>query len=49
MVGGDSVETDGTGQDVMLQRLNTSCESYIEAEERSLLTLNWKCVGRKPA
>jgi sterol 24-C-methyltransferase len=30
--------------DAMLQRMNTNCASYIEAEERELITLNWKYV-----
>ena len=35
--------------DAMLQRMNTNCASYIEAEEQKLITLNWYCVARKPA
>ena len=34
--------------DLMLQRMNTNCASYIEAEERRLITLNWRYVFRKP-
>ena len=34
--------------DAMLQRMNTNCASYIEAEERELITLNWKYVTQKP-
>lgn len=33
----------------MMQRLNENSQSYIRAEEEELLTLNWHCVGRKPA
>ena len=35
--------------DTMLQRMNTNCASYIEAEERELITLNWRYVWQKPA
>ena len=35
--------------DTMLQRMNTNCASYIEAEEEELVTLNWKYVAQKPA
>lgn len=34
--------------DMMLQRMNTNCESYIQAEEEELVTLNWKVVAEKP-
>lgn len=34
--------------DTMLQRMNTNCASYIEAEEEELITLNWKYVTQKP-
>jgi sterol 24-C-methyltransferase len=34
--------------DTMLQRMNTNCASYIEAEERELITLNWYYVAQKP-
>lgn len=34
--------------DAMLQRMNTNVDSYIEAEERGLITLNWRYVVRKP-
>jgi sterol 24-C-methyltransferase len=33
----------------MMQRMNENSHSYIQAEEEELLTLNWHCVGRKPA
>jgi len=33
----------------MMQRLNENSHSYIRAEEEELLTLNWHCVGQKPA
>ncbi len=33
----------------LLQRLNQNSTSYIAAEEAELLTLNWHCVGEKPA
>ena len=33
--------------DELLQRLNKNSESYIQAEEEALLTLNWHCVGEK--
>ncbi len=32
----------------LMQRLNENNQSYIEAEEAELLTLNWHCVGEKP-
>ena len=35
--------------DAMLQRMNTNCASYIEAEELGLITLNWRYVLQKPA
>ncbi len=35
--------------DAMLTRMNTNVDSYIEAEQLGLLTLNWKLVARKPA
>jgi sterol 24-C-methyltransferase len=35
--------------DAMLQRMNTNCDSYIQAEEQELLTLNWKFVAQKQA
>lgn len=35
--------------DAMLTRMNTNVDSYIEAEELGLLTLNWKLVAQKPA
>ena len=34
--------------DALLQRLHKSSQSYIQAEEAELLTLNWHCVGQKP-
>ncbi len=34
--------------DTMLQRMNTNCASYIEAEELGLITLNWYFVAQKP-
>ncbi|MDX2378210.1 MAG: methyltransferase domain-containing protein [Acidimicrobiia bacterium] len=34
--------------DALLQRLHKNSESYIQAEEAELLTLNWHCVGQKP-
>ena len=34
--------------DAMMQRMNENSQSYIQAEEAELLTLNWHCVGRKP-
>ncbi len=34
--------------DALMQRLNENSQSYIQAEEEELLTLNWHCVGRKP-
>lgn len=35
--------------DAMLERMNANCESYVEAEEEGLLTLNWRFVAQKPA
>jgi len=35
--------------DALLQRMNQNSHSYVEAEEAELLTLNWHCVGEKPA
>jgi sterol 24-C-methyltransferase len=35
--------------DALMQRMNANSESYIRAEEEALLTLNWHCVGEKPA
>ncbi|MCA9773307.1 MAG: class I SAM-dependent methyltransferase, partial [Myxococcales bacterium] len=35
--------------DAMMRRMNANCESYIQAEEAELLTLNWRLVARKPA
>ena len=35
--------------DTMLQRMNTNCASYIEAEERQLITLNWRYLWSKPS
>ncbi len=32
----------------LMQRLNENSQSYIQAEEEELLTLNWHCVGQKP-
>ena len=32
----------------MMQRMNENSQSYIEAEEEELLTLNWHCVGGSP-
>lgn len=34
--------------DALLQRMNKNSNSYIQAEEAELLTLNWHCVGQKP-
>jgi sterol 24-C-methyltransferase len=34
---------------LMMQRMNENSHSYIQAEEEQLLTLNWHCVGQKPA
>ena len=34
--------------DALMQRLNENNQSYIQAEEAELLTLNWHCVGQKP-
>jgi sterol 24-C-methyltransferase len=35
--------------DALMQRMNANSESYIQAEQEKLLSLNWHCVGRKPA
>jgi sterol 24-C-methyltransferase len=35
--------------DALMQRMNANSISYIQAEEEQLLTLNWHCVGQKPA
>ncbi len=35
--------------DALMQRMNANSKSYIQAEEEELLTLNWHCVGQKPA
>ena len=32
----------------MIHRMNTKADSYIQAEEEELLTLNWKTVAKKP-
>jgi len=32
----------------LMQRMNENSQSYIQAEEEELLTLNWHCVGQKP-
>ena len=32
----------------MIHRMNTKADSYIQAEEEELLTLNWKTVASKP-
>ena len=32
----------------LMQRMNAKSQSYIQAEEEELLTLNWYCVGQKP-
>lgn len=34
--------------DAMMQRMNENSQSYIQAEEEELLTLNWHCVAQKP-
>ncbi len=34
--------------DALMQRLNENNQSYIQAEEAELLSLNWYCVGEKP-
>jgi sterol 24-C-methyltransferase len=34
--------------DTMIRRMHINCESYIEAEEEELITLNWKYVTQKP-
>ncbi|HJO40775.1 MAG TPA: methyltransferase domain-containing protein [Acidimicrobiales bacterium] len=31
----------------LMQRMNENSQSYIQAEEEELLTLNWHCVGQK--
>ncbi len=33
----------------LMGRMNENSRSYIQAEEEELLTLNWHCVGQKPA
>jgi len=33
----------------LMGRMNENSHSYIRAEEEQLLTLNWHCVGQKPA
>jgi sterol 24-C-methyltransferase len=35
--------------DALMQRMNANSMSYIQAEEEELLSLNWHCVGEKPA
>jgi sterol 24-C-methyltransferase len=35
--------------DALMQRMNANSLSYLHAEEEQLLTLNWHCVGQKPA
>jgi sterol 24-C-methyltransferase len=35
--------------DALMQRMNANSVSYIQAEQEELLSLNWHCVGRKPA
>lgn len=35
--------------DTLMQRMNANSMSYIRAEEEQLLSLNWHCVGEKPA
>jgi sterol 24-C-methyltransferase len=35
--------------EAMIRRMNANCESYIQAEEEKLLTLNWRYVAQKPA
>ena len=35
--------------DALMQRMNANSKSYIQAEEEELLSLNWYCVGQKPA
>jgi sterol 24-C-methyltransferase len=35
--------------DALMQRMNANSLSYLQAEEEQLLTLNWHCVGQKPA
>ena len=32
----------------LMSRMNENSQSYIQAEEEELLTLNWHCVGQKP-
>ncbi|MBX7435419.1 class I SAM-dependent methyltransferase [Mycobacterium sp. Y57] len=34
--------------DNLMQRMHANSQSYIQAEEEKLLTLNWHCVGQKP-
>jgi len=36
-----------TKTNALMQRLNENSQSYIQAEEKELLTLNWYCVGQK--
>lgn len=35
--------------DALMQRMNANSMSYIQAEQEQLLSLNWHCVGEKPA
>lgn len=35
--------------DTLMQRMNANSMSYIQAEQEQLLSLNWHCVGEKPA
>ena len=35
--------------DALMQRMNANSMSYIQAEQEELLSLNWHCVGEKPA
>lgn len=35
--------------DSLMQRMNANSMSYIQAEQEQLLSLNWHCVGEKPA
>ncbi len=37
-----------TKTNALMGRLNKNSQSYIQAEEAELLTLNWHCVGQKP-
>jgi sterol 24-C-methyltransferase len=34
--------------EAMIRRMHANCESYIQAEEEELLTLNWRFVAQKP-